>query len=437
MTATIITRLSKWGAGLTLDQVPDPVIREAKRCLTDIAGVTIAGSRAEVAVQLRQSVAATYGRGPCTIWGTGDLKLVPSGAALANGVAAHALDYDDTFYEGIVHGSAAVWPAVVAAAESARRDGAGLLCAFIVGSESEYALGRILGNRMYDGGWWASGILGAIGAAAGASKALALDTAATQRAINLAACAAAGPRVVLGSQAKPVGMGLSAETGVRSALLAQQGIEAPVDAITHEWGILGLHNRGVYREQLAETIGRQYGFVEPGLALKRYPVCSAAQTAVEAVADLMSKHELSGEQIVRVRCDVTPFVKMCLVHDNPTSVAQAQFSMPFAVGCILTYGCLGIEQLDKIRLEDQRLQATMGKVEMAVSPALSGAEFARGDALEAATVTLYTVAGERFQHHIRAATGMPCNPMPDTQLDRKFINCTSPVIGPQRAPFAF
>ena len=215
-----------WTETLSRDQIPDGVRHIARRCLIDTIAVSVAGSAMPVSRTMREHVLAHYGTGKCALIGERS-RSSPLGAAFTNGVAAHALDYDDTSYAGVVHGSAIVLPAVLAASEHRNISGAEFLTAFIAGSEVVYALGLTLSDNHYLKGWWATSTLGAIGAAAGAAKALGLGQKKTTSAIALAAIQANGMCALFGSDAKPAIAGQAARLGLEAALLSDKGISAP------------------------------------------------------------------------------------------------------------------------------------------------------------------------------------------------------------------
>ena len=70
----------------------------------------------EPAARIAQSMAAEEGTGECRILGT-SARTSPGLAALANGVAAHSLDYDDMCFVSLAHPSCALVPAVLAVGE--------------------------------------------------------------------------------------------------------------------------------------------------------------------------------------------------------------------------------------------------------------------------------------------------------------------------------
>ena len=416
-------RLGAWVAGLSLDQVPGEALHIARRCIVDTVSVAVAGSRTPVAERLREHVSAQYGSGPCNLLGTSH-NASAAGAALANGVAAHALDFDDTSYAGVVHGSAVVLPAVLAAGEQANISGAGFLEAFVAGSEAAYALGLTVTNSHYLRGWWATGTLGAIGAAAGAAKALGLGREGISAAIALCALQANGMIAMLGFDAKPILAGQAARLGVESALLAAQGNSAPLAAFEDRRGLLNLMNEGRQDAAGLAGLGRTWRLLKPGIAIKRAPVCSAAQAAIEVAEKLIAENTLDRAQIKAVRCEVSHLVKISLVHDRPATPSEAQFSMPFAVGCILAFGKLGPDQITGEPLADEALQDAMAKVVMVDADDLNGPDYQQHYP-ECARVTISMLAGDVFTGFLGAATGMPENPLSDDALSGKFRACTA------------
>ena len=427
--AGIAERLGGWASGLSLSHVPEAARHIARRCIVDTIGVAVAGSRTGVAEQIRAHVSVQYGSGPCTQLGARETAS-PLGAALANGTAAHALDFDDTSYAGVIHGSVIVLPAVLAAAEHADISGARFLEAFIAGSEAAYGLGLTLTDSHYLRGWWATSTLGAIGAAAGAAKAARLDADTTARAIALAALGANGMVAMLGTDAKPVLAGQAARLGVESALLAAQGHGVPLRTFEDPRGFLALMNGGRAHEAALDELGQTWRLMEPGIAIKRYPVCSAAQAAMELTGTLIAENKLDRDQIVSVLCEVPHLVKISLVHGNPETPAQAQFSMPFAIGCILAFGALGPVQISNGALGDKRLRAAMGRVKMVEADDLNGEEF-QPRYPECARVTLTTGEGREISGFLGAAAGMPENPLSDEALSQKFRDCCAFAGWPQ------
>lgn len=420
---TISQHLAQWTAALSLDHVPDDVVHAAKRCIVDTVGVSIAGSATPVSRSVRQNAKQTYSTGQCSLFGDADY-LSPAGAALVNGVAAHALDFDDTSYAGIIHGSAVTFPAVLAAVASKNGNGQTLLEAFIAGVETVYAMGLTVTDSHYLKGWWATASCGIVGAAAGASKALALDGEQTTNAIGLAAVQAFGAMAILGTDAKPFLAGHAAMSGLVSAQMARDGMTAPDEAFEDKRGFFQLMNDGNSDADGLAQLGRIWRLKEPGIFIKTYPVCSAAHAATQLTERLLREHDLGSDEIEYIQCDVPRLVAISLVHESPTTPAEAQFSLQFAVGSILAFGELGPGQLTANHLSNRRLREAMGKVRMSEADDLNAAEI-KNRHPECARISIKTMEDRTVSGFLGAPRGMPENPFSDDDVADKFRRCCS------------
>ena len=112
-----IGRAAGWASQLAFGDIPAQVRKVARDCFVDTIGVALAGSSRPVVGKMRALVDAQYRDGEATILG-GQRGMSAPAAALVNGTAAHALDFDDNCYSGFVHGSGVIVPAVLAVAEA-------------------------------------------------------------------------------------------------------------------------------------------------------------------------------------------------------------------------------------------------------------------------------------------------------------------------------
>ena len=120
--------------------IPDKALPVARTAFLDTTGVALAGA-VEPGSRIVQRLAASEASGCCHIWGT-PLKTTAMWAALANGAAAHALDFDDMCFVSLAHPSAPLATAALAIGEQASASGRAVLEAYVVGFEIEAALGR-------------------------------------------------------------------------------------------------------------------------------------------------------------------------------------------------------------------------------------------------------------------------------------------------------
>ena len=165
-----ITRLLAENAtGITFDALPADVVFVTKHCLLDWLGVTMAGAQEPLTVKLADFVGAEGGAAQAMLNGIG--KRVSVGqAALVNGSAGHALDYDDVLRLLNGHPTAPVLPAVLALAEHRGANGRALIEAFTAGVETDSRAGSLQGDGRYAQRWRATATVGDFGAAAGAAR---------------------------------------------------------------------------------------------------------------------------------------------------------------------------------------------------------------------------------------------------------------------------
>ncbi|MEM1199881.1 MAG: MmgE/PrpD family protein [Pseudomonadota bacterium] len=415
---TISGRIAAWAHGLTLSDVPADVRHIAKRCVIDTIGVIIAGAATEPGRKALALAGDVYAGGPCAVPGTG-AKLSPAGAALAAGTQAHALDFDDTSYTGIMHGSAVSLPAVLGLAQKSGRSGEEFLCDFIAAVEATYAVAMMCSTRQYYDGWWTSATFGVPGAAAGAGRACGLSEAQINQAIGIATVQASGMKAMFGTDTKPFLAGRAAALAAESALAVHHGLTGPVVAFEEHRGYLKLINHGEADLTELDQLGSTWRLKEPGILFKPYPICSAGHAGAELAGRLAEENGLKPGEIASVVCHVPEVVEVSLVYDDPQTPQQAQFSMPFAVACVLVNGTIAPEHISEATLKDPVIAAQMAKVSMERDEALA----ADPSTPEGARVVVTTTDGQEFSGILAEPTGMPGNPLSDEALGAKFLSC--------------
>ena len=423
----IAQRLAEWATELTLSDIPDAARHEAKRGILDVIGVTFAGANHPTAAMARDQVGTQYRDGPCVVLGS-ELSVAMTGAAFANGVAAHAWDYDDVSLEGMVHGTAAVWPAVFAVAQARDISGGDLLTAFVAGVEAEYALGRAFTPDLFFRGWWTTGLLGAIGAAIGAGRAMGLDAGTLAHAITIAVAQTTGPYALVGTPIKPYACGRAAEAGVQAASFAAAGLTGPADAFENEHGFTAMYANNVFLPEELAKIGTRYVLEASGLTFKRYPVCAGAQGAVGAVLTAMAEHRITPEQVTHVRCEVTPAINHYMQYRVPHDITEAQFSLPYCVACAVRFGDISFDHLTDAAIKDPATLAVLANVEVVASEKLAEEEQVRDDYVEPAVAILTTADGRVLRSLNPAPVGTPQCPIGDRELEGKFRACTAPAL---------
>jgi len=419
-----LERIARFVAAAT---PPSDARVRASVAVLDTIGVTLAGVT-EPASRIVRTALAPAEPG-CVVWGTGQRSTAPD-AALANGTAAHALDYDDMCFVSLAHPSAPLVPALVAAAEIALASGRDALDAYVVGFEIEARLGRVMNPRHYQRGWHNTSTLGTIGAAAAASRLLGLSVDAAAHAIAIAASEASGLKENFGSMVKPLHAGLAARNGVLAAMLAQSGMTASAQALDGPQGFL--HAMDAERNDLVrETadLGERWEILDTGITVKLYPSCAGTHPTLDALLDLRARERFTADDIDRIDIGVDAIVPTILIYERPANALEAKFSMPFCAAAAVVFGQVAIDTFDDDRIRDARVLALMEKVSMRVDP-----EVGKGaPALTEARVHVHLKNGRTLSQDAHGARGYPERPASDAELDAKFMACATQVFSKEKA----
>jgi 2-methylcitrate dehydratase PrpD len=416
------------GAFVVTATPPSEARAGAARALLDTVGVTLAGAN-QPAARIVQAIIAAEGRGPCRVLGT-TLHASPGNAALANGTAAHALDYDDMCFVSLAHPSAPLVSAALAAAETAAASGRALLDAYVVGFELEGRLGRAMNPRHYQRGWHCTSTLGTIGAAAAASRLLDLDATAAGHALAIAASEASGVKENFGTMVKPLHAGLAARNGVLAAQLAKGGMTASAAAIDGAQGFLAaMDSQHPTLDGVVGDLGTRWEILDTGITVKLYPSCAGTHPALDALLDLKRREGFTGDDVEAVEIGVDPIVPTILIYDRPASGLEGKFSMPFCAASAIVCGHVGLDTFHASQIADPAIVAMQARVIMRIDPALDRS----APPLTQARVTVRLRDGRVLSACANGARGYHDRPASPDELAAKFMSCATEAMSDERA----
>jgi 2-methylcitrate dehydratase PrpD len=426
-TSTASLRLAEFVNKSRWEDVPAAAVTAGKRAILDTIGVTLAGTVEAPSEIVRRVAEVEAGPPLCTVIGT-PLRTGAVWAALANGVAAHAHDFDDTNFTMMGHPSAPVLSAALAAGETVMADGPRLLHAFVLGFEVEVTLGEALNPGHYERGWHATGTLGTLGAAVAAARLFDLDVSATAAALGLAASQASGLKENFGTMAKPFHAGNAARSGLLAALLAREGFTSSEAAVDGPQGFLALYGSGAGPSISFDRLGSPWQIIRTGIAVKPYPCCALTHSAIDAMLELRAASRFSPAEVRDVEIAVTPVVPSVLIHPDPSTELEAKFSMQYCAATALARGGVGIDSFERSAIADPEVRRLMTRVRMVVDPDVGGSR--ETHAWSRATVRL--ADGRVLATPPRGARGHPDAPLSDEALTRKFNDCAARVLPPER-----
>src|SRR5215475_2111214 len=258
------------------ESIPGAALKVAKGAIQDCVGVALAGARQGAGMIPAEWARRNAGGGAATVWGQG-FHTSAHDTALVNGTAAHALDYDDVTWGLIGHPSVSLVPATFALGELIDASGRDVLHSYMVGFEVMAKLGRTTQPRhSLDGGWHATGSIGAFGATAACCKLLGLDADQTARALGIVYSMTSGNVSNFGTMCKPMHAGLAARNAVQAAMWAKAGFTSLPHPFDGPRSFHEVYSRGLPADMtpLAE-LGKLYELVVRGVVIKPYP-CGVA-----------------------------------------------------------------------------------------------------------------------------------------------------------------
>ena len=417
---------------------PDAAWGAARRAFIDIVAVTVPGAAEPAARRVFETVRA-WGAGGSTAIGQGALLPAPW-AALVNGTAAHALDFDDNFDPAKAHASAVLVPAILALAEQEKASGRACLDAYVAGLQILGRVGQGVNPAHRNRGWHATATVGAIGAAAACARLLGLDARRAGFALSIATSMAGGFMSQFGTMTKPLHAGLAAKSGLLAASLAAAGIDAGLDTLDGPTGMNRLMVGPDYEELRdtlthvehgqnlrfeTEAVGAPLLILSSGLKLKRFPNCGSAHRAMDGLLELMEAHGFAADEVaaIHVRAPVTHLAN--LMYEDAADALQARFSLEYALACLLVTGRCTLADFTDAAAARPEIRALYPRihrhpVDKAEGEFPTEVEVALGD-------------GRRFETARPWPAGSLAMPFTEAQLWAKYDGCTACLLAPDRA----
>lgn len=330
---------------------PAEALASAHLQFIDVIAVAIPGAVEPVTRHVLATV-APWGAGPSTALGA-ENGLAAPWAALVNGTAAHALDFDDNFDPAKAHATAVLAPAILALAEQEGASGRDCLDAYIAGLQILGRVGQGVNPPHRNRGWHATATLGAIGAAAAAARLLRLPAEQAGHALSMSTSMAAGFMSQFGTMTKPLHAGLAAKAGVMAASLARAGIDAGLHTLNGKTGMNRLMVGPDY-EQLRDRLthvehgqnlrfetghpGEPLLILSSGFRVKRFPNCGSAHRAMDGLLQLRAEHGFSAADVAGIDVHAPASHLANLMYTDPQDGLQAKFSLEYGLAVLLLGG---------------------------------------------------------------------------------------------------
>jgi 2-methylcitrate dehydratase PrpD len=409
-------------AALKADDIPESARRWAKHCILDWIAVTVGGAGEPLTEKLLEVALAEGATGRARVIGHAD-RVIGSQAALINGAASHALDYDDVNERMLGHPTVPLVPALMALADESKISGMDMITAFVAGYEVEARLSDMTGVPHIDNGWHSTATIGTFGAAAASANLMGLDAEQSTAALGIAATQAAGLRAMFGTMCKPLHAGKASSNGLLAARLAAKGFTSRDDAIEGENGFAATQAEGFVPLPVYPKANGRFA-VEENL-FKYHAACYLTHAGIDALRKVRDEAEIKPEEVVAVREHVpaTHFT-VCNIPEPETGL-EIKFSMRHTAAMVLSGIDTGAmssytdEAANRNDLVDLRR-----KVEIVAKPF---------DSRMQAEVVVELADGRSVVG--KADVGVPASDvdLQERRLSEKFLALVGPVVGEARA----
>ncbi len=402
------------------NRAPDDAREVAKQAIMDYLGVTIAGMSEPLSSMLRAQAGERGGNAQAQLFGCSERTSLEQ-AALINGAAGHAHDYDDVHNAMSGHPTVPVAPAVLALGEHLGASGSDVVSAFCTGVDAECILGRYAGPSHYAQGWHNTGTLGAFGAAAACARLLGLDAASTASALGIAGTQAAGLKCQFGTMCKPLHAGHAASTGLSAADLASRGFSSCQDILENPQGFMATQSSEPSAARFDEAMA--VPAYTQDICFKYHAACYLTHSAIEATRELCERNAFAPADVTDIEVRVDPgHLKVCNIQ-NPSTGLEAKFSLRLTTAMALTAtDTASISIFEDKLTQDPTLVHFRDLVRVVPF-----------DARSQDTVVRISAGDRVFEASCNVAIPMRDLDAQWQKLESKFVTLAAPVIGAEAA----
>jgi len=415
-------RLAEFISETDYEHIPDDARNEAKKAILDWLGVTLAASREPVVNKVADYSRRAAVVSESSVIGKG-FKTTAELAAWVNGIAGHALDYDDTFAgrDYNMHPTVPVLPAVLALAEWLDLAGTDIITAYVIGIEIESRIGDAIGRDNSVHGWHPTAVLGTIGATAACASILKLTTDQACMALGIAGSLASGLQKNIGTMTKPMHAGNAAKNGIIVSLLAKEGFTGNDNIFEEDYSFSNVLSAG-HKDGLdgkEQDLGKNWHIVSPGMGYKAYPSCRSTHSSIDASLYLRDTIGIDPSRIAKIVCRTSRRHTQLARFHNPSSGYEGKFSIPYCIATALLKGKVVLDDFTDEKVAGIEARSLLTKVEFEYPDAFQ--KTVRPDQ----EVLIILDDGSEYSHRVASPKGYPENPMSDSELSTKFEECTN------------
>lgn len=427
---TISQQYASFIKGLQFDEIPSSAVNDCKIVILDTIGVALGGSQAKHS-RIAAGFASDYGeKKESTVFAYG-YKTSCLNAALANGVMAHSIDFDDDYEPGAVHIACCVIPAAIAIGEARGVTGKDLITAVVAGYDIVSRAAAALALKDQQSGSHITGSIGCFGSAAASGKLLSLEEYQLVHALGLAGEQACGLMQYHfdGCMQKHLHAGKAAQNGLFSALLAGNGFTGPPEVFEGEYGFYNVLFRGEYDPTvMTKDLGNTFRISET--SLKPYPSCRGTHSPIAAALNLQNHYNIDVNEIDKIKIRLFSRAFKSFNKPSPETGLQSLLSIQYCVATALLRGRITLNDFSSEAITDGDVRELMTKIYLTEDDNLTDVFNKKRNRPIVMEISLKN--GTKLEDYVEDAPGCPANPMSEADRLMKFQDLTSPVLGREK-----
>lgn len=405
--------------------LPPEVEEKARLHLLDTLAAILSGAHLPAGLAAARLVPRLGGPPEAIVIATGQVTGVVA-AALANAMAAHADETDDSHVGGRFHPGCAIVPAALAMAEAGGRSGTDLLRAIVLGYDIGARAVMGMGVRSADTARFSThSIGGTFGATAAAAALAGLDRRGAMHALSYAVQQTSGVpywRRDADHIEKAFDFGgIGARNGTMAALMVQSGWTAVEGVMTGNPSFLSAFGEQPNPAALCDGLGQRFEIM--GAAIKKWCVGSPIQAALDSLMALIETHGIGPQDVAELRA-IMPDDRLHIVDDRDMPDVCLQHLLAI---CLIDGGLGFAAAHDRARMGEPAVLALRERIKAIPSKELTEARPPRQ-----AIIEIDTRGGRTLRHHTRAVLGTPANPMSRDQVVAKATDLISADLGSER-----
>ena len=412
--AHVTRTISDWAVSTRFEDLPEDVVREAKRFLLDSVGCALGGVQQHDVQLARKVLTELAGPGNATVLVTGE-KMDPVSASLLNALMIRVMDYNDIYWKQDPSHPSDIIPAAMAAAERAGGTGRDLLLGIVLAYEIEQRLCEISFPGIREIGWHHA-TLTAVASPIAAGRMLGLDAEQMQHAIGISASrhcttgsVTAGKLTMMKNTVDP----LATQSGVLAAMLAENGFTGPEHVLDGKEGFSHVFDTDWRFDILTEGLGDSWRILQCGM--KYFPTEALTHAPISATLDLVIENDLAPDEVDNVTIHSLARAADILADPSkydPRSKETADHSLPYVIAAAVAERQVTPVQFTDEKIMDPVIRAQLPKVTVIADPEIE-AVFPE---LQRVRVILTTTDGRKLEKQLDYPKGDPRNPLSDREI---------------------